>query len=732
MTTSVIEWCDANKKLHKKNILGFTECEFSQVSSIIVSKCYNMSLNAKDYTEILEYILSQMIYLTKSEIGGICEKTITPEEDYLKFIVLSEAHMNQSIEYDSELNNLLSEKDNNKNIKFHSTELNDLLGRSITHNTIIISNDIKNDPRSKGVPKNHFILEKFLGIPLIINDICIGQILLANKKKQYSEYDIYNIYVLIRLVSDTIFNVYHNKKYTISEMLQDKCDIKKTKDDFLARMSHEIRTPLTGIMGAVTLLPQIGALNEKQLSHLKIATTCSVQLLDLINGILDFSRLTSGTLTLLKESFNFKKCIDTSITIVESRAKAKKLSLKVDISKDIPLLILGDHKRLTQILVNLLTNAIKFTDKGYIKLNINPQKYKNNKDSYWKLEFNIEDTGIGIDKNDQTNIFSVFCQLSNQTAYNKQDGAGLGLAISKELVELMGGKLEVYSCGRGKGSIFSFYINVEENIDAEQILKKYNKPLTSINILNVDDKIENLLILDELLGRWKINTIMCVNAEQALRYLEKGTKFDLAIIDIYMPYMSGIELAQRLRSLYPSLPLIAISSGDNYQGKEWFDDYLIKPYNQTHILKSILNCINLKPKKLSIQKNNKVKPTKQDLKILLAEDDVNAQFMIKEMILSLGYNIEKLTTVSNGQEAVDTAKKECFDVCLMDVKMPIMDGLEASKYIKQLPDRPFIVAISAGVMDSDKTSCLKAGMDGYLGKPFGPEELNNVLKRFIN
>lgn len=326
------------------------------------------------------------------------------------------------------------------------------------------------------------------------------------------------------------------------------------------------------------------------MTHLKIATTCSVQLLDLINGILDFSRLTSNTLTLVSEPFSIEECINNSITVIQTRASTKGLKLNVNRDSNIPVLVIGDKKRLTQVLVNLLSNAIKFTDKGTIDLKVFARKYSEDNDLLWKITFEVTDTGIGIQPCDQEKVFSAFSQLKDQTAYNKQDGAGLGLAISKELVELMGGQMKMYSVGYGKGSTFTFYINVEENIDIHSMLSKHAKSINNISILNVDDKMENLLILDEILFRWNINSIMCNSAEQALRYLGRGKKFDLAIIDICMPYMSGIELAQRLRELYPSLPLIGISSiGNDAQGEEWFDSYMSKPYNQSKILKAIIN-----------------------------------------------------------------------------------------------------------------------------------------------
>lgn len=748
MTSSSIEIFNG-ENVSSKSILSFDEAltnsntlsnmnAYIKLYELLIS--INSSNEIKSYSSIFEYILTQTMNITNSEIGGICElvresssddkklntsgSNILLKDEYLKFITISAA-----------VHPLEGRKDSKK---FHSTELNNLLGRAVNGNTIVISNNVSSDPRSKGLPENHFKLHRFMGIPLTTSTGVIGQIVLANKTAEYAESDIYSIYLFIKLCTETLFNFHNKKVYSIDDILQTKSEVKKTKDDFLATMSHEIRTPLTGIMGAINLMPQAGPLNEKQQKHLKIATTCSVQLLDLINGILDFSRLTSNTLTLAREPFSIKECIDSAITIVKAKADMKNLELKVSVSDDIPNSVVGDSKRLKQILINILSNAIKFTDAGYIHFSCIAKKHKSEDEFFWKIKFIVTDTGIGIDVDDYSKIFKAFSQLPGVNAYSKQDGVGLGLAISKQLVELMGGKIKAHSDGLHKGATFEFYINIEENVNVDELLEKYHKHMSDITILNVDDKMENLLILDEILYRWHINSIMCSSAEQALRYLEKGKKFDIVILDIFMPHMSGIELAQRLREKYPHIPLIGISSvGDVPQGKEWFDVYLNKPYNPPKILKGIIKCLT---SSLSVKLSRHGladvhKPTKDTLKIIIAEDDASAQFMISEMITTLGYNQENVKIVNNGKECVDEIKNKIhssrYDVCLMDIKMPILDGLEASKYIKTLENRPAIIAISAGVLDSDKNNCFQAGMDGYLGKPFSTKELDTVLKRFI-
>ena len=602
MTSSTMEIFDEEVKI--KNILSLDECEISRSSVQTITKCYNMMMNGSDYNEIYNFLLSQIIYLTESNIGGICNLKYDKKDSFLDFVAMDS--INEVIKFDK--------------IRFHSTELNNLIGKSIIKMIIIISNNYEIDPRkSIFLPKDHFPIKRLLVIPLIINDYVIGMIMLANKHINYTENDIYKIYSLIKICSDTIFHNFFKKTYNITDIIQEKSQLQQKKDSFLAIMSHELRTPLTSIIGFIELLPQCGSLNAKQMEYLKIATVSSVQLLDLLNSILDFSRLTSHTLILAAEPINIRKCVEESIKIGHIRATGKKLTIKSHIDDNIPQLIIGDNKRLIQLIVNLLTNAIKFTNEGTIMINVSGIKNIEIM-SRWKIIFEIRDTGIGMNDSIKDNLFKPFFQVG--CAYDKNDGVGLGLTISKELVSLMGGDIKAYSDGLGRGSTFSFYINVEEDIDIDEYMKKYEADFKQINIISVDDKNDNLLLLDDMLTRWKIKNIMCINAEQALKYLKRD-EFNIAIIDIFMPHMSGIELAQKIRELYPKISLIGISSvGNCQQGEQFFDVYLHKPYNQSAILQGILYCISLNRQNNETTippmiKNRKI--LKNDVKIIIDE-----------------------------------------------------------------------------------------------------------------
>lgn len=726
MTSLIVEKYNPEEGIISKNLIPYSEYQIVSKECLnIIMGCYNKLLNI-DYKnnnyEIFEFILNNIKNITKSDYVAICEKKIKSDDERLKFIYVSDPELNKHVRVQSE-----------SSYKYHSIHSENLIGRSVKKNNIIISNDINSDDRALGIPSEHFKMQNFLGIPLIINELCIGQIILANNSKEdiYTEDHIYKIYPLIKMCTDTLFNLRHRTQYSITDLLETKAEVKKTKDDFLASISHEIRTPLTGIMGSISLLPQVGPLNSKQMSYMNTANTCSIQLLDLINSILDFSKLNSNTMILSKEPFDLKKCVEDSLTVVDMKLKSK--GLKIDVNYDNnnkPFSFIGDSKRLIQVLVNLLTNAIKFTDKGSIKVDVSIKKKDNDEDSLtWLIYFDVKDTGIGIPYKDQDKLFKVFSQLTE--TYNRSDGVGLGLVISKEIINLMGGKIKVHSDGIGKGSTFSFFIEVEENIDCNILVKKYSHIIEDLYVLSVDDKQENLLLLDDILYKFGINSIMCNNAEQILRYLEKNKKYSICIIDIFMPICSGITLAQKIRELYPHVKLIGISSIlTDKQGEELFDIYLYKPYNPLKIIKGIIDCLTQTKTKKNSNIEQLQKLPKECLKILIAEDNVDSQYMIKEMILLLGYKEENLKIVSNGKEAVKELETNVYQVSLLDIKMPVMNGIEASKHIRQMKNKPAIIAMSASILESDKNTYMKF-VDGFLAKPFTIKELETILNTFV-
>lgn len=629
---------------------------------------------------------------------------------------------------------------------------------------IIISSSTTNDPRFARHDRN--ISQHVILFPLHYRDEIIGSLLLSRKTKSYVLNDVESVLPMLEMCGKFVHKAGHSSRSRRPSIQQLK-DVDDVKDKFLATMSHELRTPLNGIVGMVTLLGSAGPLNPKQTEYVSILLECSHQLMNLMNNILDFSKMASGRLVLARSPFSVIKTIRDSIIIASSKAKDKKLlfevlyngktlslasSVEEDEAVTVPFM-LGDSQRLMQILINLLTNAVKFTDKGRITLRVNSEEYSSPENTFarkWKFSFDVEDTGIGIPLEEQSLIFDAFHQSNNQSPAVSKSGTGLGLSISKELVKLMGGTISVTSQGvKGLGSIFSFHVILEQELTLSSTSADYGKLFKKAKILVVDDRQENRLQISEMLFKWKCNPVILSSGEEALQYLKHDDKFSVGLIDICMPYMSGVELAQELRTSYPAISLIGLSSVDDPSSAEIFDHYLSKPIDQTKIFPAILSCLiehkrrrgshcnsstsSLPHTPKEMTTGRKKKP-KSKLRILIAEDDKNNAYTIKEMLYSLGYNSSRIKHVENGEECVKTLQegKRKYDVVLLDILMPVMDGIEAAKHIRQSPQpRPYTIAVSAAVQKSDKQRCQDAGIDSYLTKPILIDRLAAVLSPLI-
>lgn len=572
----------------------------------------------------------------------------------------------------------------------------------------------------------------------------IGHIaFLANSGKKFGSEDVKIVLSFSALIERSLGGEYIEDG--ISSTLNTVKKSKETndiKDVFLATVSHELRTPLNGIVGMITMLKDAGPLNEKQQEYLTILMECSHQLMNMMNNLLDFSKMVSNRLVLLRGPMNITKSVNDAALMVEGKARSKSLKFSVNIQPGIPILI-GDGQRLTQIISNLLSNAVKFTERGHVTLKVKaglqvPLVQEDSALPYvkkWKVSFEIEDSGIGIPKGEHEKIFEVFHQSSNLDSVMTKNGTGLGLSISRELVKMMDGKIEVYSEGiPGKGTNFKFYIITEEEIRMTDLIGSHKEIIVGSNILVVDDRPEYRMQLTDMLFKWGCKPTVVSSGEEALQYISHCPPFDTIIVDICMPYMSGIELAQELKSK-PSLsdiPLIALSSIDLQTGIELFDVYMNKPIDQNYLFPALLECLikkktgdtKLKVKKLIHSRAiGRTKMPRKDLKILIAEDDHNNAYTIKEMLKYLGFDLANIKTVENGEKCVVEAKRVQYNVILMDILMPIMDGLEATKYIRQLNPRPYIIAVSAAVQNTDKQRCQQVGVDSYLTKPLLKEKL---------
>lgn len=508
------------------------------------------------------------------------------------------------------------------------------------------------------------------------------------------------------------------------------------KSAFLATMSHEIRTPLNGIIGMAELGLMDDEISMVQRERLLDIKTSGESLLEIINEILDISKIEADKLELEEIEFSIRDLIQKVVNLLSVKIFQEKLEFVCEIDPDLPDVIIGDPLRIRQILINLLSNAVKFTEEGTISIEV---KMKEHIEEQISLEFSVVDTGIGIEFNKQNQLFESYSQAEKSTT-RTHGGTGLGLNISQRLVQLMGGKISVES-EPGKGSRFFFMLNM---ITGNQIEKpwllKLNKPNDQFKVLIIDDNEKSAKVITKLLDFWGIKNLYAQDCATCFELL-KQQEFDLILIDYYLKSKNGVELAEEIkkmlgektipeiRLLSPSkagIEILKLKKAQKYE-------FLTKPVLQNDLRYLLITLFGSKEQKLQEQQllpETHLSPDKV-LQILVAEDQVINQKIVVQLLEKKGWQVN---AVGNGKLALEAVQQKNYDIILMDVQMPEMDGFDSTRNIRIFEkDKAYhtpIVAMTAHAMKGDREKCLAAGMDHYITKPVNPNELYSTIEKF--
>jgi len=502
------------------------------------------------------------------------------------------------------------------------------------------------------------------------------------------------------------------------------------KAEFLSNMSHEVRTPLNGVIGMSELLLQ-SKLDDEQRACARNIHNSAIHLLDLLNNVLDVAKLQSGKMELHKDRFNLSDCIEQVIDLLKPLAHGKKIELMSDFGREVPLELISDEHRIRQILMNLVNNAIKFTEKGEVVIKT---ELVNTENGFAQIQLSVRDTGIGIASDKLDKIFDSFYQVDS-SFQKKYSGSGLGLAICQNLANELGSRIKVQST-QGQGSVFSMSI-IAEVSGIEH--KEKVQALEGMSALVVDDNTTNLKILVKQLSGWGIQVTPFNSPQLVTDIMSNLNKFDFVILDMQMPELDGHSVAKTIRSKFSiqELPIIVLSSlGEHMMTDQenLYNAFLTKPVKQSKLLDTIIDVMKVSPvqrAKLTMQSGNSdVLGQKSNLKILLAQDNDLSRAVTAKTLELLGH---KYITAFSGKEVIEKSRRDEYDLILMDVKENDVDGIETTRQLKRIVDQesmPIIIGLSND-QKKDKAQCMHAGMDDILEKPMNADTLREKINYWI-